>query len=82
MKLRMNSVQNPAWKALWDGKKLFKDGDVAIQLKKNASADNPHTVDALSGATLTSNGVQASLDYWLSDRALGNFLANKPWLKS
>lgn len=75
-------VQNPAWKALWDGKKLFNDGDVAIQLKKNASADNPHTVDALSGATLTSNGVQASLDYWLSDRALGNFLANKPWLKS
>lgn len=75
-------VQNPAWKALWDGKKLFDDGDVAIKLKKNAASDNPHTVDALSGATLTTNGVQASLDYWLSDRGLGNFLANKPWLKS
>lgn len=75
-------VQNPAWKALWEGKKIYKDGEVAIEVKKNASSDNPYTVDALSGATLTTNGVQASLDYWLSDRGLGNFLNNKPWLKS
>jgi len=74
-------VENPKWKAFWDGKKLFKDGEVAIKVKKNAG-DDQYAVDALSGATLTSNGVQASLDYWLSDKGLGNFLANKPWLKS
>lgn len=75
-------VENPQWKALWDGKKLFKGGDVAIQVKKNAGNNDPYAIDALSGATLTSNGVQASLDYWLSDKGLGNFLSKKPWLKS
>lgn len=75
-------VENPQWKALWNGKKLFKNGEVAIKVKKNASADDAYAVDALSGATLTTNGVQASLDYWLSDKGLGVFLANKPWLKS
>jgi len=74
-------VQNPQWKALWDGKKLFNNGEVAIKVKKNAG-DDQYAVDALSGATLTSNGVQASLSYWLSDKGLGNFLAKKPWLKS
>lgn len=75
-------VENPQWKALWNGKKLFNGGDVAIKVMKNAGSNDPHAVDALSGATLTSNGVQASLDYWLSDKGLGNFLTKKPWLKS
>lgn len=75
-------VLNPDWKALWDGKKLYKDGEFALSVKKNAGANDDYAVDALSGATLTSNGVQASLDYWLSDRGLGNFLSKKPWLKS
>lgn len=75
-------VENPQWKALWDGKKIFKSGEVALQVKKNAGTDDPYAIDALSGATLTTNGVQASIDYWLSDKALGNFLSKKPWLKS
>lgn len=68
-------VQNPAWKGLWNGKQLFKDGDVAIQVKKNAGMDNPYAVDALSGATLTSNGVQNTLDYWLGAQGFGPFLS-------
>jgi len=67
-------IQNPAWKALWNGKKLFKDGEVAIQVKKNASRDDLYAVDALSGATLTSNGVQNSLSYWLGAQGFGPFL--------
>ncbi|XOV81099.1 MAG: Na(+)-translocating NADH-quinone reductase subunit C [Aestuariibacter sp.] len=72
-------VQNPAWKAKWDGKKLYKDGELAIQIKKNANPNNEYSVDALSGATLTSNGVQATLDYWLAQERLGNFLTKQPW---
>lgn len=72
-------VQNPAWKALWDGKQLFKGGEVAIHLKKNAGTDDVHAVDALSGATLTSNGVQKTLEFWLSTQGLGNYLKNQPW---
>ncbi|MCC2617899.1 Na(+)-translocating NADH-quinone reductase subunit C [Aestuariibacter halophilus] len=72
-------VQNPSWKAKWDGKKLYKDGDVAIQVKKNAAADNPYSVDALSGATLTSNGVQNTLSYWVGENGYGTFLKRQSW---
>lgn len=72
-------VQNPEWKAKWDGKKLFKDGEVAIDVKKGADASNPYTIDALSGATLTSNGVQNTLDYWLGENGFGPYLKNQPW---
>jgi Na+-transporting NADH:ubiquinone oxidoreductase subunit C len=71
-------VVNPRWKALWDGKKLYKDGDVAIRVKKNPGND-PYAVDALSGATLTSNGVQNTLSYWLGDEGFGPFLTKQPW---
>ncbi|MFA3791722.1 Na(+)-translocating NADH-quinone reductase subunit C [Aliiglaciecola sp. SL4] len=72
-------VQNPSWKAKWDGKKLFKDGDVAIQVKKNAGSNNDYAVDALSGATLTSNGVQNTLTYWLGENGYGPYLKNQTW---
>lgn len=72
-------VQNPAWKALWDGKEMFQNGEVAIHLMKNANAKDKYAVDALSGATLTSNGVQKTLQFWLSPEGLGKFLANQPW---
>ena len=72
-------VQNPKWKALWDGKKLYKDGEVAIHLMKNADAEDKFAVDALSGATLTSKGVQNTLQFWLSPQGLGKYLMNQPW---
>lgn len=72
-------IQNPSWKAQWDGKKLFKDGEVAIQVKKNADTSSDYVVDALSGATLTSNGVQNTLSYWAGDNGYGPFLKNQTW---
>lgn len=52
------------------GKKLFEDGKFeSIQLTKGAgsSVDNPYAVDAISGGTLTSNGVSAMLKNCLGD---------------
>ncbi|WP_158965892.1 Na(+)-translocating NADH-quinone reductase subunit C [Paraglaciecola sp. L3A3] len=72
-------VQNPSWKAKWDGKKLFENGEVAIQVKKNAGPADPYAVDALSGATLTSNGVQNTLSYWLGKNGYGQYLKNQTW---
>jgi Na+-transporting NADH:ubiquinone oxidoreductase subunit C len=72
-------VQNPEWQAKWDGKKLFKNGDVAIDVTKGADANDPYEIDALSGATLTSNGVQNTLDYWLGENGFGPYLTNQPW---
>ncbi len=72
-------VQNPAWKAKWNGKKLYKDGETAIQVKKGANSSSPYEVDALSGATLTSKGVQHTLDYWLGEHGWGPYLKKQPW---
>ena len=72
-------VQNPAWQAKWDGKELFEGGDVAIRVVKNANPSNPHTIDALSGATLTSNGVENTIRYWVGEQGFGQFLKNQAW---
>ena len=43
--------------------------------KGSSAADKENGVDGLSGATLTSNGVQGSFDYWFSQNGFGPFLA-------
>ncbi|AOW77962.1 NADH:ubiquinone reductase (Na(+)-transporting) subunit C [Colwellia sp. PAMC 20917] len=69
-------VLNPKWKALWPGKKIYNDSDeVAIKvIKGGAKAGDVHGVDALSGATLTSNGVQNTLHFWLGEQGYGPFI--------
>ncbi|MBY7783864.1 Na(+)-translocating NADH-quinone reductase subunit C [Vibrio fluvialis] len=69
-------VENPAWRAQWVGKKLFDENHKpAIKVVKGgAQAGSEHGVDALSGATLTSNGVQHTFDFWLGDMGFGPFL--------
>ncbi len=70
-------VLNPKWKALWPGKKMYDaDKKVAIKIVKGgAKKGDIHGVDALSGATLTSNGVQRTLHFWLGDEGYGPFIA-------
>lgn len=69
-------VQNAQWKAKWHGKKLFDEqGKLAISVTKNpAVASTEYGVDALSGATLTSNGVQHSLTFWLGKEGFASFI--------
>lgn len=74
-------VDNPNWKALWLGKKVYgPEGNVAIDLVKGGvdpnSAKADFQVDALSGATLTSNGVDNLLHFWLGSEGFGPFLKN------
>ncbi|NAW98250.1 Na(+)-translocating NADH-quinone reductase subunit C [Vibrio anguillarum] len=70
-------VENPSWRAQFVGKKLFDDNhQPAIKIVKGgAPAGSEHGVDGLSGATLTSNGVQHTFDFWLGDMGFGPFLA-------
>jgi len=70
-------VENPSWRAQFVGKKLFDDNhQPAIKVVKGgAPAGSEHGVDGLSGATLTSNGVQHTFDFWLGDMGFGPFLA-------
>jgi Na+-transporting NADH:ubiquinone oxidoreductase subunit C len=77
-------VMNPKWKALWPGKKIFdQSGEPAIKLVKGgAKADDINGVDALSGATLTSNGVTNTLQFWFGEEGYGPFIAkNRGGLK-
>ena len=73
-------VDNPRWKNIWKGKQVYREGAVAINVKKGtvdpqaASAD--WEVDGLSGATLTSRGVSNLVQYWLGDRGFESYLQN------
>jgi Na+-transporting NADH:ubiquinone oxidoreductase subunit C len=72
-------VDNPKWKALWPGRKAFDDaGKVRIALVKGGGVGSPdkdpYHVDALSGATITSNGVTRMLHFWLGQDGFGPFL--------
>ena len=78
-------VQNPKWIAKWTDKKLYDDkGNFVMKVTKNPElAQTVHGVDALSGATLTSNGVQHSLTFWLGKEGFAQFIdkARKGGLK-
>ncbi len=71
-------VDNPAWKAQWVGKQVFDaEGKVSIHVVKGAATTGDkaaHEVDALSGATLTSRGVDNLLHFWLGENGLGPYL--------
>lgn len=74
-------VDNPKWRSQWQGKELFNDdGKLAIQVVKGGvdpqSPRADHQVDALAGATLTSNGVNNLLHFWLGENGFGPFIAN------
>ena len=62
-------IENPSWKALWAGKKIYDEqGDLQFNIAKGAAdQNNPHEIDGLSGATLTVNGVSAMVKYWMDD---------------
>lgn len=72
-------VDNPKWKALWPGKKLFDmDGVPKLSIVKNpnpAGDAYSRQVDALSGATLTSRGVDNLIKFWMGELGYGGFLA-------
>lgn len=53
---------NRAWQAKFRGKHLFKKGSAGVALSVKKKVDDPDTqVDAVTGATLTSNGVSDML---------------------
>jgi len=72
-------VDNPRWKSLWKGKKPFNNEFIPIikvikgsVSKKDKFKDSK--VDGLSGASLTSAGVQNLVNFWLGEQGYGPFL--------
>ncbi|NLC71659.1 MAG: Na(+)-translocating NADH-quinone reductase subunit C [Desulfuromonadaceae bacterium] len=73
-------VDNPRWKRSWVGKKVFdKGGNVVIEVLKGTvdpgSPKAAHQIDGLSGASLTTRGVDKLVRYWLGDDGYGPYLA-------
>lgn len=70
-------VENPKWVASWDGKVAIEDGEPAIKVVKGGvnpeSPEAIHQIDALSGATITSNGVEYTMTYWLGEHGYAQF---------
>lgn len=74
-------VDNPRWKSQWTGVKIYNDqGDPAVRLVKTRSPEtspnSQHEVDALSGATLTTKGVENLIRFWTGELGFGPFLEN------
>ncbi|MDX1633371.1 MAG: Na(+)-translocating NADH-quinone reductase subunit C [Marinobacter sp.] len=73
-------VDNPRWKSQWVGKQLYDEeiGDPQIRLVKGGvsadAQDREHKVDGLSGATLTSRGVENLVNYWMGERGFATYL--------
>ncbi len=71
-------VDNPKWKALWPGRKIYDDkGQPALTVIKGRAGDpktDPYRVDGLSGATITSNGVSNLMQFWFGPNGFGPFM--------
>ncbi|QDU56092.1 Na(+)-translocating NADH-quinone reductase subunit C [Aeoliella mucimassa] len=72
-------VENPTWQQKWEGKLAYNDEhEVVIKvIKGSAPSSGPGadtTIDGLSGATITTNGVSNFVQYWLGPDGFGPFL--------
>ncbi len=71
-------ISNPKWQALWDGRKVYdakwEPKLVLVKGQAGPPAQDPHHVDALSGATITSNSVSRLMTFWMSNDGWGIFL--------
>jgi len=74
-------VDNPVWKAQWPGVTLYDaEGEPSVELVKSRSPEGSpqaqYEVDALSGATLTTKGVENLVRFWTGELGFGPFLKN------
>ncbi|HIC1790680.1 TPA: NADH:ubiquinone reductase (Na(+)-transporting) subunit C [Escherichia coli] len=69
-------VADPEWRRQWAGKKIRdNNGQPALKVvQDNPGQHDDYTVDGISGATLTSVGVEKSINYWMGEQGYGNFL--------
>lgn len=71
-------VDNPRWKAQWTNKKVYKEGEPLIQVVKGmvdpSMTNADYKVDGLAGATITSNGVTYTVQYWLGEHGFGPYI--------
>jgi Na+-transporting NADH:ubiquinone oxidoreductase subunit C len=72
-------ISNPRWQALWVGRKAYdaawEPQLTVVKGRAGPPERDPHRVDGLSGATITSKGVSHVVRFWLSRDGYGPYLA-------
>jgi Na+-transporting NADH:ubiquinone oxidoreductase subunit C len=71
-------IENPRWQQGWEDKMIYgQDNDVALDFVKNSapagSDKRTYQIDALSGATLTTQGVEDMMHFWFGDHGFKPF---------
>jgi Na+-transporting NADH:ubiquinone oxidoreductase subunit C len=74
-------VDNPNWKSIWEGRKVYgENGELALSVVKGQVTESTpgaeHKIDGLSGATLTTNGVDNMIKFWLGESGFASFIEN------
>lgn len=71
-------IEEPKWRALWQGKEAYDETGQVVTgvVKAGTPKPTPHYVDGISGATLTSRGVNNFIRFWLSEAGYKPFLDN------
>ena len=71
-------IGNPKWQALWRGRKGYDEQWqprlAVIKGSAGPAEKDPHRIDGLSGATITSNAITRLVQFWLSDEGYGRWL--------
>ncbi|MCK5146461.1 Na(+)-translocating NADH-quinone reductase subunit C [bacterium] len=75
-------IDNPQWKAQWNGKMVFDEaGSLKLQVIKGkvdlSSPQSKYQIDGLSGSTLTTRGVDMTIQFWLGSNGYGPWLDKK-----
>jgi Na+-transporting NADH:ubiquinone oxidoreductase subunit C len=77
-------IENKSWQKEWQGKKIYNNnGEIDLKFAKGiAAGEEPaqsnqiaHQIDGLSGATLTTKGVDNLMKFWFGDHGFKSFFA-------
>lgn len=74
-------VDNPRWKEQWEGKVVYGENwDVKITVNKKgvvkSNLDQKYQIDGLSGATMTTRGVNNLVRFWMGEEGYAPFIKN------
>lgn len=69
-------IQEPAWQALWPGKRLIgESGEIVLTVVRGAASAD-YEIDGITGATRSANAVGNAVRFWTGDYGFGPALDN------
>ncbi len=72
-------IENPNWTETWKGRQVLNEAFLpAFGVQKGGAGsveEDPHNVDSLTGATITSVAVANLINFWLGEQGYGPYLA-------